>query len=116
MGRPRGSIGDTKLKLLAILHYNEKTGEFSYGYGIWKMMNQRYNCCLGEDGLRNVYHHLENLHNLGLVVKNSNHLVEGAPERHLYGLTTKGRSLHREYEQYMIPSANTSQRSDQDPL
>lgn len=110
MGRPKGSLGETKLKLLAVLHSNEKTGDSSYGYGVWKMMNQRYRCCLGDDGLRNIYHHLENLHDLGFVMRSSNHLIEGAPERHLYDLTSKGRELYEKYGRYLIyDTTNSSQ-------
>lgn len=101
MGKPRGSIGETKWKIMAIVCHDEALGYTSYGYGIWKKMKENYHSCLGEDGLRNVYHHLKDLYNLELIRKISIQSVEGAPERSLYGLTEKGRGLKDRFSIYL---------------
>jgi DNA-binding PadR family transcriptional regulator len=101
VGKPRGSIGETKLKVMAILHHEELTGITSYGYGVWKVMKERYHSCLNEDGLRNIYHHLEDLNDLGLIRKVSIQSVKGAPKRRIYSLTEKGRDLQNKYGRYL---------------
>jgi len=101
VGKPRGSIGETKLKVMAILRHEEQAGITSYGYGIWKVMKERYHSCLSEDGLRNIYHHLEDLNDLGLIRKVSIHSVKGAPKRRLYSLTEKGRDLQNKFARYL---------------
>ena len=101
MGKPRGSIGETKLKVMAILRYEEGAGITSYGYGIWKVMKERYHSCLSEDSLRNIYHHLEDLNNLGLIRKISIQSVEGSPKRRVYSLTEKGRDLQNKFARYL---------------
>lgn len=101
MGKPRGSIGETKLKVMAILHHEERVGVTSYGYGIWKVMKERYHSCLSEDGLRNIYHHLEDLNDLGLIRKVSIQSVKGTPRRRVYRLTEKGRDLQNKFARYL---------------
>ena len=101
MARPRGSIGETKLRLLAILYQNEKRGNASYGYAVWKELSTKYQTCTGEDGLRNVYHHLEGLLHSELVNRTAMQPSLRAPQRHLYDLTVKGRSLLTKYERYV---------------
>ena len=101
MGKPKGSIGETKLKILAILHHNEKWGIPSYGYGIWKTLRERCYSCLGSDGLRNVYHHLHDLKDKGLIINYTKQSTEGASERRLYSLTIKGVKLQRKFNGYL---------------
>ncbi len=103
MGKPEGSIGETKLKILAILHNDEAIGTASYGYGVWETMNDKFYSSLGEDGLRNIYHHLRELHSLSLIEKGTVQAAEKAPERHTYRLTNKGRQLRNKYEKYLKP-------------
>ena len=100
MGKPKGTIGETKLKILAILSHNDTFGYPSYGYQIWKILNERYYCCLSEGGLRNVYHHLRDLHRQQLITSYSRQPVEGTPERRLYRLTEKGGTLKKHFERY----------------
>jgi DNA-binding PadR family transcriptional regulator len=101
LARPKGSIGETKLRVLAILYLNEEKGDTSYGYAVWKELSRKYETCLGEDGLRNVYHHLEGLLDSELVSRSAVQPSPRAPQRHLYGLTVKGRSLFTKYERYV---------------
>lgn len=103
MGKPKGSIGETKLKILAILHNNEASGISSYGYGIWTTITKRFYSCLGEDGLRNVYHHLEDLYDMGLIKRSALKTIKGAPKRRIYRLTKKGRRLREKFEKYLEP-------------
>lgn len=102
MGKPRGSIGETKLKILAILHHNTVQGIASYGYGVWKTLTTRYYSCLGDDGLRNVYHHLDDLQQLGLVARGSHQPVKGVPPRRLYHLTEHGQRFQPKFDRYLI--------------
>jgi DNA-binding PadR family transcriptional regulator len=108
MGKPKGSIGETKLKIMAILQNNESTNTKSYGYGIWSTLNKKLFSYLSEDGLRNVYHHLKDLQNMDLIKKDATEIVKGAPKRHTYKLTTKGKKLQRKYEKYLTPLRVTS--------
>jgi hypothetical protein len=101
MGKPRGSIGETKLKILAILQNNEEQGIASYGYGVWRTMTARYHTCLGNDGLRNVYHHLEDLQQLGLIARGSPQPVKGVPSRRLYYLTEHAHRLRSKFDRYL---------------
>ena len=100
MARPKGSIGETKMRLLAILYENEKSGNASYGYACWKELSRKYQTCMGDDGLRNVYHHLDGLLDSELVNRNAEQASPRAPQRHLYSLTVKGRNLFTKYERY----------------
>jgi DNA-binding PadR family transcriptional regulator len=108
MGKPKGSIGETKLKILAILHHNASGGIASYGYGVWKTMTTRYHTCLGDDGLRNIYHHLEDLRQRGLVTRGSHQPVKGVPPRRLYHLTEQGNRLRPKFDRYLTIIAATS--------
>lgn len=101
MGKPRGSIGETKLKILAILCHNEALEISSYGYGIWSTLNRRLNSYFGEDGLRNAYHQLDDLCDLGLVKRGTIQTMNGASDRRIYHLTEKGRRLHERFEKYL---------------
>jgi len=93
MPRPVGTIGETKLKILAIIYRNELQGITSYGYNIWTILKKKFHCYLDDSYLRNVYRHLKDLNGVGLVKKGTNHLTNGAPKRQLYSLTDKGRQL-----------------------
>ena len=103
MGKPKGSIGETKLKILAILSHNDHTRTPSYGYNIWKILNEQYYDCLGENGLRNVYHHLHDLQSQKLIINHMRQSIEDTPERRLYQLTEKGMTLQKQFERYLKP-------------
>ncbi|MCD6504305.1 helix-turn-helix transcriptional regulator [Candidatus Bathyarchaeota archaeon] len=101
MPRPKGSLGETKLKILAIICFNERCNEHSYGYNVWLKLKEKFHCYMNDGGLRNVYHHLESLHRLGLITKNGNVRVNGAPPRMTYVLTESGKALRNKYEKYL---------------
>jgi len=103
LGKPKNSIGETKLKILAILSHNEGSNLPSYGYTIWKTLNDHYYSCLGPDGLRNVYHHLDDLCDQQFISEVPSPLVESKPERQLYHLTEKALLLQVQYLQYQKP-------------
>jgi len=101
MPRPLGAIGETKLKILAIIHWNELQGITSYGYNIWKILKKKFHCYLDEAYLRNVYRHLKDLNEVGLIKKETKRSAKGAPQRQLYSLTDKGRQLKQKFNKYL---------------
>lgn len=101
MPRPQGTIGETKFKILAIIYRNETKGKESYGYNIWELMKTRFYCYLEDINLRNIYRHLKDLEEAGLVEKSSKQSVENAPKRQLYSLTESGRQLKNRFNKYL---------------
>ncbi|MFW6110532.1 MAG: helix-turn-helix transcriptional regulator [Thermoproteota archaeon] len=100
MPRPKGCLGETKLKILAIIYRNELNGKVSYGYAIWTTLKEELHCYLDLGNLRNVYRHLNDLLNLGLVRKSAGKSVDNAPRRQLYHLTKDGRQLKHDFKEY----------------
>ena len=100
MPRPHGSIGETKCKILAIIYRNEINGNESYGYNIWSLMKTQFHCYLENINLRNVYRHLKDLEEAGLIRKRTKQGVKNAPNRQLYSLTEKGKQLKVKFEKY----------------
>lgn len=101
MTRPVGTIGETKLKILAIIHRNEYCGEVSYGYNIWATLKEELYCYMNPGNLRNVYRHLKDLINLGLIKKSRSQSSDKAPERKLYCLTKDGRQMKQDFRKYL---------------
>jgi len=101
MPRPSGAIGETKLKILAIIYWNELQGITSYGYNIWKILKKKFHCYLDDRYLRNVYSHLKDLNEVGLVKKGEKQPMKDAPKRQLYSLTDKGRQLKQKFNRYL---------------
>jgi DNA-binding PadR family transcriptional regulator len=101
MGKPKGSIGETKLKILAILSYNDDSSSPSYGYGIWKTLNERYYSCLGPGRLRNVYHHLHDLEQRNYIASCSNSSPNDTSERRLYNITQEGMAFQEKFNKYL---------------
>lgn len=99
--RPVGTIGETKLKILAIMYHNELQGVTSYGYNIWTSLKKDFHCYLNNGDLRNVYRHLKDLNKLGLVDRGTEQLAKGAPKRQPYSLTDKGRQLKQKFNRYL---------------
>jgi DNA-binding PadR family transcriptional regulator len=97
MPRPRGSIGETKLKILAIIHNNG----VHHGYGIWTTLKERLHLYLDEQNRRNVYHHLHDLNELGLIKRGSSQTNENSPTTHPYRLTDKGKELEGKFRKYL---------------
>jgi DNA-binding PadR family transcriptional regulator len=101
MPRPHGSIGETKFKILAIIYRNEVNGNESYGYNIWALMKTQFHCYLEDINLRNVYRHLKDLEEAGLIERRTKQSVEKAPKRQLYSLTESGRQLKTRFNKYL---------------
>ena len=90
-------IGETKLKILAIIHHNN----IYHGYGIWTQLKDKFHCYLDGKSLRNVYHHLHDLKKLGLIKNNSSQNNINAPQNLQYELTDEGRSLKDKFNLYL---------------
>jgi DNA-binding PadR family transcriptional regulator len=99
--RPIGTIGGTKLKILATIHHNELQRNSSYGYAIWMLLKNRFHLYMEEGDLRNVYRHLKELDTVGLIKKGSSEAAIRAPKRQTYLMTEKGRLLKERYEKYL---------------
>ena len=107
MPRPIGTIGETKFKILAIIHFNELSGTITYGYDIWKFLKERFHTYLDRGDLRNVYRHLKDLESIGLVTRGAHQKIKGAPKRQPYSLTEKGKEMKHKFTRYLdILSAN----------
>ena len=101
MPRPFGTIGETKLKILAIIYQNELRGTASYGYNIWATLKKKFHCYIDDKNLRNVYRHLKDLDEVGLIKKGTSQPAENAPKRRLCSLTNNGRLLKQKFSKYM---------------
>jgi len=77
------SLGDTKVKILRLLEEGE-----TYGYGIWRALDERYGVRVK---IPSVYQHLSELEALGLVERSRSLEVRGKPIRRCLILTAKGR-------------------------
>ena len=101
MPKQPGCIGKTKLKLLAVLQYNELSSIDSYGYNLWMTLKDKFHLYLDDTDSRNVYHHLSDLTQRGLVEKTTVQQGEKAPNRQLITLTQKGRELAPRFAKYL---------------
>jgi DNA-binding PadR family transcriptional regulator len=95
--RPHGSIGATKLKILAIIHHNG----VHHGYGIWTILQEHFHLYLDEQSRRNVYHHLHDLNDLGFVKRDPDQTHENASTTHPYQLTDEGKKLEDKFRKYL---------------
>jgi len=93
MPRKQGSVGKTKLTMLAIIYHLEKRRKKPYGYAIWQILKRVFKNYLKPMDVRNVYRHLKDLTNMEYIQKIEVENVEGAPDRQLYALTDKGRKF-----------------------
>jgi len=101
MPRPLGTIGETKLKILAIMYQNELHEVTSYGYNIWTTLKKKFHCYLDDRYISNIYRHLKDLNEAGLVKKETKQSVKDAPKRQLYSLTDRGRRLKQKFSRYL---------------
>jgi DNA-binding PadR family transcriptional regulator len=99
--RPVGTIGETKLKILAIIYNNELHGTITYGYDIWKVLMEVFHSYFDQCHLRNVYHHLKDLERLGLIRRSPVQTVKDAPKRQPYHLTDKGVEMKDNFSRYL---------------
>lgn len=100
MPKPKGSIGATKMKIMAVICYNGECGRYSYGYQVWQALKNNFYIYINEGDVRNVYHHLKGLCALDLIERI--HMSESeASERCLYRLTEKGQNLRSRYHPFL---------------
>jgi len=110
MPKPSGCIGKTKMKLLAAIRYHELSAIESYGYSLWMTLKDKFHLYLDDTDSRNVYHHLHDLTQRGLIKKTTVQLGEKAPNRQLITLTPEGRELAPRFAQYLeILTAESSE-------
>lgn len=100
MPKPQGTIGETKFKILSIIYRNDVAGNGSYGYQIWMVMKKRFYCYLDDANLRNIYRHLKDLEEAGLIQKSKKQTGRNSPERQFYLLTESGRQLKNRFNKY----------------
>lgn len=97
MPRPKGSIGATKMKIMAIMYHHCNHDQDCYGYGIWQCLQDHFRIYLKDCAIRNVYHHLEDLRDMGYIKE-----IQGEDDnRTLYRITEKGRSIRDEFDIYL---------------
>ena len=99
--KTHGTIGETKLKILAIMFSDEHSGNCSYGYNIWTRLKTKFYSYLDESNLRNVYKHLKDLEIAGFIVGDVLQNSQNSPTRHTYMLTGKGRQLKNRFNIYL---------------
>jgi len=83
------------------MYQNELLGITSYGYNIWTTLKKKFHCYLDDGNIRNVYRHLKDLNEVGLIEEGTNQLAENAPKRRLYFLTNNGRLLKWKFGKYL---------------
>lgn len=98
MPKPRGSTGSTKMKIMAIIHYNSVNNIDCYGYAIWQHLKDIFHTYLNDCDIRNVYHHLNDLCSMRYIEKN---LESKEDNRSLYKITSNGLSIKEKYQQYL---------------
>ena len=97
MPKPAGTLGSTKMKILALVCENNDCGKESYGYEIWKELKEHFYIFLSDNDIGNVYNHLNDL-------CKSNHLLrenESPDGRCYYKMTDEGLALREKYSQYI---------------
>ena len=98
MPKPKGTCGATKMKILAIMAYEADIGKMSYGYDIWQRLKDNFYTYMGDNDVRNVYHHLNDLCGLGYVAKGDE--IEECSKCY-YTLTPNGSRLKHRYQQFL---------------
>jgi len=98
--KPRGTIGSTKMKIMAVICYNAECGLRPCGYGIWRALKTQFHIYINDGDVRNVYHHLKELRSLELLAREEGP-GSGSTKRCTYSLTEKGRDLRHRYAPYL---------------
>jgi len=98
--KPKGTIGGTKMKIMAVVCYNAECELRSYGYSIWQVLKAHFHIYINDGDIRNVYHHLKGLCALDLLAREE---ASGAgfSKKCYYHLTEKGWSFKQKYEPYL---------------
>ena len=99
--RPHGTLGETKLKILSIIHHNNLLKKPAYGYQIWTTLRDQFHCYLDFQNVSNVYRHLKDLHEVGLIRKSREQSNLDSPKTQPYTLTEKGRRMKPKFTQYL---------------
>ena len=99
MTKPRGTTGETKMKILAIVCHDCERGRHPYGYGIWQSLKGNFHIYLDVNDVRNVYHHLKELQSIGALVREEG--TESGSNKYVYRLTEAGMDLRHRFEPYM---------------
>jgi DNA-binding PadR family transcriptional regulator len=100
MPKPTGTIGTTKMKIMAVISHNLEHNHQSYGYNIWQSLKNNFYVYLKESDVRNVYHHLKDLCNLDLLER----IETKHPETNItctYQLTDKATHIKNRYIPYL---------------
>jgi DNA-binding PadR family transcriptional regulator len=99
--RAKRAIGPTKLKILAIIRSCQDNGKPPHGYEIWKILQHAFHSYLEDRDLRNVYHHLDDLHELELISKTADEREGNLLPRQIYLLSHNGEQLQARYHRYL---------------
>jgi len=97
MVKPKGTIGSTKMKIIAIIHFNCNNNMDTHGYTIWQTLKSSFHVYLDDNDVRNVYHHLKGLCNLGYLERRE----PVVNVKCCYDITEKGIQLVSRYEPYL---------------
>ena len=105
MPKPKGTCGATKMKILAVIYTHQQLGKKSYGYNIWLCLKTNFYVYINDSDIRNVYHHLNDLHNLGYIIK----CPEMSDEvKQCYKITEEGSGLKPRYDPFLAILENCS--------
>jgi DNA-binding PadR family transcriptional regulator len=86
-----------KNNLFRSIHHNG----VHHGYGIWTILKERFHLYLDPQSRRNVYHHLHDLHELGLIPRGSSRTNANSPTTHPYTLTDNGKTCEGRFGKYL---------------
>ena len=88
------------MKIMAIIYNNQYSGTQSYGYLIWQSLKELFHIYLNDCDVRNVYHHLKELHELDLIERKDSSQID-ANKRCFYTITGKGIEMKGRYDPYI---------------
>ena len=98
MPKPKGTCGATKMKILAVINVHEELGKKSYGYNIWQCLKNNFFTYMNDKDIRNVYHHLNDLCDLGYIKK----CPEASDDvKQCYRITEAGTGLKEKYAAFV---------------
>ena len=84
---------------MAVICYNCEKEIDAYGYTIWQTLKDVFHIYINDNDVRNVYHHLNDLCQLGYIQKlnDMNYMTDN---RCLYQITENGQAQLTKYEHY----------------
>jgi len=86
------------MKILAVICYNGGCSKESYGYDIWRILQEQFHLYLEDNDIGNVYHHLTDMCEMEFITR----LSPNNPEKRcFYSITEKGRLLQPKYQHYL---------------